>query len=85
MALDLQLISLDLLVLYRRLVFSPLELIADERPSAQPEQRSDARARAWMTHGGTDDSTGRGAAKGADGSLTAARILVGKDGLTPPM
>ncbi|MSP76407.1 MAG: hypothetical protein EXR12_09745 [Rhodospirillaceae bacterium] len=26
-----------------------------------------------------------GAAKGADGSLTAARILVGKDGLTPPM
>ena len=24
-------------------------------------------------------------AKGADGSLTAARILVGKDGLTPPM
>jgi hypothetical protein len=26
-----------------------------------------------------------GATKGADGSLTAARILVGKDGLTPPM
>ena len=26
-----------------------------------------------------------GAAKGADGSLTAGRILVGKDGLTPPM
>ena len=26
-----------------------------------------------------------GAAKGADGSLTATRILVGKDGLTPPM
>ncbi len=26
-----------------------------------------------------------GAAKGADGSLTAARLLVGKDGLTPPM
>ena len=24
-------------------------------------------------------------AKGADGSLTAARILIGKDGLTPPM
>lgn len=26
-----------------------------------------------------------GAAKAADGSLTAARLLVGKDGLTPPM
>jgi hypothetical protein len=26
-----------------------------------------------------------GAAKAADGSLTAARMLVGKDGLTPPM
>ena len=26
-----------------------------------------------------------GATKGADGSLTAARLLVGKDGLTPPM
>jgi len=26
-----------------------------------------------------------GAAKGADGSLTATRILVGKDGMTPPM
>lgn len=26
-----------------------------------------------------------GAAKGADGGLTATRILVGKDGLTPPM
>ena len=26
-----------------------------------------------------------GATKGADGSLTAARIAVGKDGLTPPM
>ena len=26
-----------------------------------------------------------GAAKGADGSLTASRLLVGKDGLTPPM
>ena len=26
-----------------------------------------------------------GAAKGADGSLTAARLLVGKDGLMPPM
>ena len=26
-----------------------------------------------------------GAAKGADGSLTATRMLVGKDGLTPPM
>ncbi len=26
-----------------------------------------------------------GAAKGADGSLTVTRILVGKDGLTPPM
>jgi hypothetical protein len=26
-----------------------------------------------------------GATKGADGSLTAARMLVGKDGLTPPM
>jgi hypothetical protein len=26
-----------------------------------------------------------GAAKGADGSLTAGRLLVGKDGLTPPM
>ena len=25
------------------------------------------------------------AAKGADGGLTATRILVGKDGLTPPM
>src|SRR5216683_1442843 len=26
-----------------------------------------------------------GATKGADGSLTAGRLLVGKDGLTPPM
>jgi hypothetical protein len=26
-----------------------------------------------------------GAAKGADGSLTATRLLIGKDGLTPPM
>ena len=26
-----------------------------------------------------------GAAKGADGSLTVTRLLVGKDGLTPPM
>jgi hypothetical protein len=26
-----------------------------------------------------------GAAKGADGGLTATRILVGKDGMTPPM
>ena len=26
-----------------------------------------------------------GAAKGADGSLTATRMLIGKDGLTPPM
>lgn len=26
-----------------------------------------------------------GAAKGTDGSLTVTRILVGKDGLTPPM
>ena len=26
-----------------------------------------------------------GATKGADGSLTAPRLLVGKDGLTPPM
>ena len=26
-----------------------------------------------------------GATKGADGSFTAARLLVGKDGLTPPM
>ena len=26
-----------------------------------------------------------GAAKAADGSLTATRLLVGKDGLTPPM
>lgn len=26
-----------------------------------------------------------GAAKGADGSLTVTRILIGKDGLTPPM
>jgi hypothetical protein len=26
-----------------------------------------------------------GATKGADGSLTAGRLLVGKDGMTPPM
>ena len=26
-----------------------------------------------------------GATKGADGGLTAVRLLVGKDGLTPPM
>jgi hypothetical protein len=26
-----------------------------------------------------------GAAKGADGSLTASRLLIGKDGLAPPM
>jgi hypothetical protein len=26
-----------------------------------------------------------GATKGADGELTAVRLLVGKDGLTPPM
>ena len=66
MALDLELISLDLLILHAGLVFPPLELIADERSGAQTKEPSDGGAGRWMTHGGTDDSTGGGAAKSAD-------------------
>jgi hypothetical protein len=41
-----------------------------------PGDRADAKAGAKVFLGAT---------KGADGSLTAARMLIGKDGLTPPM
>ena len=66
LALDLQLISLDLLILLYGLVVPPLELIADERSGAQTEQPSDGSAGARMTYGGTNDSTGCGAAKSTD-------------------
>jgi len=41
-----------------------------------PGDRADAKVGAKVFFGAT---------KGADGGLTAARLLVGKDGLTPPM
>ena len=75
MALDLQLISLDLLILHDGLVFPPLELIADERSGAQTKKPPDGGAGARMTDSGTNDSTGCGAAKRAD----ARALLTGRE------
>jgi hypothetical protein len=73
LALDLQLISLDLLILLHGLVIAPLELIADERSGTQTEEPSDGGPGRRMTHGGTDDATGRSAAKGADARALLTR------------
>jgi hypothetical protein len=63
---DLTLISLDLVILLRRLVFTPLQLIADQRPCSQAENRPDRRACSRMPNRGTNDPAGGCSAQRAD-------------------
>lgn len=73
LTLDFLLVSLDLLILFRRLIFAPLQLIADERARSESKHRADCSARARMSNRRADNATRCGAAESADaGSLLAS-------------
>ncbi len=66
LALEFELVLIDLLVVLRGLIVSSLQLIADQRARAEAQQSTDCSARARMTHRGTDNAACRRAAESTD-------------------
>jgi hypothetical protein len=66
LAVQLGLITVDLLLLAVVGVLSALQLVTDQSASAQSESATDRRAGGGVTHCGTDNAARGGAAKGAD-------------------
>jgi hypothetical protein len=68
LALDFPLVALDLLILFRRLVVTALQLVTHERARPESKDGSDGRPRARVTDRGSDDAARRCAAQSADTS-----------------
>jgi hypothetical protein len=64
--LQLKLIPLNLHILVCRLSLAALQLVADQRAGAEPQDTADRRARARMAHRGTNDAPCCRAAESAD-------------------
>src|SRR5512146_1229239 len=66
LALDILLISVNLLILIGRLILTALQLVADQRAGAETQCRADRRAGRRMAHCRPDDTAGRSASQRAD-------------------
>ena len=66
LSIEFGLIGVDLALLLRLPDLLPLELIADQRTSAETQGSPDCSARSRMANSGSDQAAGSGAAQSAD-------------------